>query len=176
MKQNFQRQKKQQGFLSIEVIIVLVVILGLLALGASKMDMLRSGSDTTEEMSNIQALYASTKTLKSSTGYGASGTDLAALLVTYKGVPKNMAVSGSVISNLFGGTVPILSTGTGFTITENSVPPEDCIKLAPKISRSGSFTTTQINANAAVTGEVTPAVAGTQCTGSTNTLTFTSAN
>ena len=111
MKLHFQRQKngstskKQRGFVSIEVIIVLVVVLGLLALGASKMDMLNTGGDTTEEMSNIQALYANTKGLKSSQGYGTAGTDLTSQLISLKGIPKNMSVVSGVVYNLFNGAV-----------------------------------------------------------------------
>lgn len=182
MKLNFQRQKngstnkKQRGFVSIEVIIVLVVVLGLLALGASKMDMLNTGGDTTEEMSNIQALYANTKGLKSSQGYGTAGTDLTPQLVSMKGIPKNMAVVSGVVYNLFNGSVTITSTGAGFTISSGNLPTEVCIKLATKVSRSGNFTSTTINSNSAIPGEVVPATATTQCSGSTNTVAWTSAS
>lgn len=182
MKLYFQRpkngstDKKQRGFVSIEVIIVLVVVLGLLALGASKMDMLNTGGDTTEEMSNIQALYANTKGLKSSQGYGTAGTDLTSQLVSLKGIPKNMSVVSGVVYNLFNGAVTIASTGPGFTISSGSLPPEVCIKLATKVSRSGNFTSTTINSNSAIPGEVVPATAATQCSGSTNTVAWTSAS
>lgn len=178
----FQRQKiknsykDQGGFVSIEVIIVLVVILGLLALGASKMDMLNTGGDTTEEMSNIQALYANTRGLKSSQGYGATGTDLTSQLITLKGIPKNMSVVSGVVYNLFNGAVTIVSTGPGFTISSANLPAEVCIKLATKVSRSGNFSSTTINANSAISGEVVPATAATQCSGSTNTVAWTSAS
>lgn len=182
MKLHFQRQKnasvstRQKGFVSIEVIIVLVVVLGLLALGASKMDMLNTGGDTTEEMSNIQALYANTKGLKSSQGYGTAGTDLTSQLVAMKGVPKNMSVVSGVVYNMFNGAVTIASTGAGFTISSSNLPAEVCIKLATKVSRSGNFGSTTINSNSAVSGEVVPATAATQCSGSTNTVAWTSAS
>ena len=182
MKLHFQRQKSggstrlQRGFVSIEVIIVLVVVLGLLALGASKMDMLSTGGDTTEEMSNIQALYANIKGLKSSQGYGTAGTDLTSQLISLKGVPKNMSVVSGVVYNLFSGAVTIVSTGAGFTLSSASLPPEVCIKLATKVSRSGNFSSTTINANTAISGEVVPATASTQCNGTTNTVAWTSAS
>lgn len=183
MKLHFQRQKKngsagkrQRGFVSIEVIIVLVVVLGLLALGASKMDMLNTGSDTTEEMSNIQALYANTKGLKSSQGYGTAGADLTAQLVSIKGVPKNMSIVSGVVYNLFNGAVTITSTGPGFTISSANLPTEVCIKLATKVSRSGNFVSTTINSNSAIAGEVVPADAAAQCSSATNTVGWTSAS
>ncbi|MFC3111430.1 type 4 pilus major pilin [Undibacterium arcticum] len=177
MSTNFQRRKssvnQQYGFLSIEVIIVLIVVLTLLALGASKMDILTGNSDTTEELSNVQTLFANTKGLKSTSGYGASGTDLVPTLVSNQSIPKNMSVVTGVPYNLYGGTVQVVSNGPNYTITQNSVTASGCIKLATKVSRGGTFATTKINANTAIVGEVTAAVAGTQCSAATNTIAWT---
>ncbi len=177
----FQRQKisrsklkKQLGFVSGEVIIVVIVVIALVALGASKIGMLSTGSDTTEELSNIQALYASTKSLKSSQGYGASEMDLTSQLLAVKGVPKNMAVISGTIYNLFSGPVIIKSTGPGFSILTSKLPPEVCIKLVTKVSRSGVFAATTINSNGTVSGEVDTATATAQCNGSRNDLLFSS--
>lgn len=172
----FQRQKKQRGFLSIEAIVVLVVVLGLLALGASKMDMLTGNSNATEELSNVQALYVATKGLKSSAGYGTSGTDLMATLIAGGGVPKNITVAGGVATNLFGGTITVASTGAGFTLTENNLSQDVCIKLAMKVSAGGQFTNTSLNGGSAITGPMSSAQAGAGCTnsGNANTVTWTS--
>lgn len=177
---NFKRQKnkrqKQRGFLSIEAIIVIVVVLALLGLGASKFDMLGSNADATEELSNVQSLFANTKSLKTSTGYGATGADLVPALIATKSVPKNMTISSGALYNLHNGTVTVVSNGTTFTLSENSIPAEACIKLATKISRAGTFASTKINSNTATTGEVSSAVAAAQCTGATNTVAWTSAS
>jgi type II secretory pathway pseudopilin PulG len=166
--------KNQHGFLSIEVIIVLVVVLGLLALGAANSGMLSTNSNTVEEMSNIQTLYVNTKGLKSSQGYGTSGTDLSSQLIALKGIPSNMSIIANTIYNSFNGVVTIASTGTGFTISTSFLPSEVCLRLVTKISRTGSFETTEINANAPITSEVTPADAATQCNSKSNTVTWTS--
>lgn len=184
MENHFQRQKlggqvrnrKQAGFLSIEAIAVVFFIVVGLALAASRTDMLGGGSEASEEVSNIQTLYTNTKALKGSGGYGASGTDLTSQLVTNGGVPKSMSVVSGVIYNSFGGTVTVVSTGVGFTITSNAVSGSACNKAATKISRGGAFYSTKIGANAAVVGEVTAAVASTQCASSNNTLAYTSAS
>lgn len=176
----FQRQKSgalfQKGFFSIEMIVVLAVALGILAWGASKMDILTSSSDATEELSNLQALYASTKGLKTNSGYGTSGTNLVPSLIASNSVPKNISVVSGVMYNLYGGAITVVSNGNTFTITQNAITPAGCTKLAPQGSKSGVFATTRINSNTAITGEVTSAVAGTQCSGATNNVAFTTAS
>lgn len=167
-------KKKQGGFTAIELIIVLVVGLGILALAAGKTDMLFGNSELSEEVSNVNTLYANVKTLKTTSGYGAAATDLTAQMVATNGVPRNMTVTGGVIYNLWGGTVPVASTGSGFSITQNLVPKESCIKMATKISKGGTFSSIKIGAAAAVTGEVTTAAATTSCSAATNTIVFTS--
>lgn len=167
--------KKQGGFTAIELIIVLVVGLGILALAAGKMDMLFGNSNLSEEIGNVNSIYANVKSLKTSSGYGAATTDLTAQLVAINGVPRNMTVTGGVISNLWGGTVPVVSTGSGFTITQNTVPMDGCIKMATKISKGGTFSSIKIGASAAVVGEVTSAAATASCTSATNNaIIFTS--
>lgn len=167
--------KKQRGFTAIELIVVLVVGLGILAMAAGKTDMLFGNSNLSEEVSNVNTLYANIKTLKTSSGYGASGTDLTAQMVATAGVPRNMTVTGGVIYNLWGGTVPVVSTGAGFTITQNTVPMDGCIKMATKISKGGTFSSIKINVAAAVTGEVTSAAATASCTSAAgNIIIFTS--
>lgn len=182
MKTYFQRQKlsssnrKQSGFLSIEAIAVVFFIVVGLALAASRTDMLGGGSEASEEISNIQTLYTSTKALKGSGGYGASGTNLVPQLVSTGGIPKSMSIVSGKIYNAFGGEVTVLSTGVGFTIASANVSGTSCNKAATKISRGGAFYSTTIGANAATVGEVTSSVAATQCATSANTITYTAAS
>lgn len=174
----FQRQKKQSGFLSIEAIVVLVVVLGLLALGASKMDILTGNSNATEELSNIQTFYAATKGLKTSAGYGAAGTDLIATHIANASVPKNVTVTGGKAYNLYGGEIQVKSTGTGFSIAELALPSDACVKLALKVSGGGTFTSTTFNGGTAQTGPLSSAAATTGCNSATNsnTVLFTTAS
>lgn len=169
-------KRKQGGFTAIEIIVVLIVALGLLAMSAGKLDMLFGGQGLAEEVSNVNTILANTKSLKTVSGYGAAGTDLTTQLVAISGIPKNMSVITNVAYNSWGGAVTPASTGTGFTITENSLPNDVCIKIATKTSKSGAFATIKINANAAIAGEVTSAVATAQCNATTNTLVFTTSS
>jgi len=167
--------KKQAGFTAIELIVVLIVGLGIIALAAGKMDQLFGNSNLSEELSNVNSIFANARSLKTSSGYGTSGTDLTAQLVAINGVPRNMSVVSGVMYNLWGGSVPVVSTGSGFTVTSNTVPQDACIKASTKISKGGTFSTIKINANTAITGEVTSAVATTQCNSATaNTLVYSS--
>lgn len=168
-------RKKQNGFTAVELIIVLIVGLGIITLAAGKMDMLFGNSNVSEELSNVNTLFANTRALKTSSGYGAASTDLTSQLTAVNGVPRNMAVTGGVIYNLWGGSVPVVSTGPGFTITQNTTPQEACIKMATKISKGGTFQTIAINGNAGIAGEVSSATATTQCNSATsNAIVFTS--
>lgn len=171
------QRKKQGGFTAVELIVVLIVGLGIIALAAGNMDKLFGNSNVSEELSNTNVIYANTRALKTSSGYGASGTDLTAQLNAVNGIPRNMSLTGGVIYNLWGGSVPVVSTGAGFTITQNTLPIEACIKIATRISKGGTFSSIAINGNAAITGEVTTATATTQCnSASANAIVFTSAS
>lgn len=176
----FQRQKKQAGFLSIEAIVVLVIVLGLLALGASKMDVLTGNSNATEELSNIQTLYAATKGLKTNAGYGAASTNLIPTHIANGSIPKNVSVSGTgataVAKNLFGGNITVVSNGTGFTIGETLLPKEACVKLSLKVSAGGTFTSTKFNAGTAINGPLSAADATTGCSTESNTVEFATAS
>ena len=179
MKRNISRaigtKAKQAGFTAIEIIVVLIVGLGILAMSSGKLDMLFGGSDLTEEVGNINILHANIKSLKTTSGYGTSGTNLTTQLVAIGGIPKNVSVISSVMYNNWGGTIVPLSTGAGSTIADGTIPMDACIKMATKLSRAGVFASIKINANTAIVGEVTSATATTQCNSATaNTLTFTS--
>lgn len=174
-KQSFSKIR-QMGFTAIELMVVLIVGVGIYALSTGKISMLFSSSEMAEESGNISVLSANVRTLKTTSGYGAAGTNLTASLVAVNGVPKNMSVISGVIYNTWGGTVVPASTGAGYTISYSSVPVEGCVKLATKISTGGTFSSTSINGGGAITGEVTTAVATTQCSSTTNTVAFTSAS
>lgn len=172
----FVNKKGQKGFTALELIVVLIVGLGIIALAASKMDMMFGGSNLSEEVGNVNTLLSNAKSLKTSSGYGTSGTNLVPSLINANGIPKNMVVTGGIPYNVWGGAVTILSTGPGFTIGYTNVPQDACIKLATKSNRGGTFATIKVGAAAAVTGEYTTAQATTDCSGATNSITWTAAS
>ncbi|MBG4344363.1 pilus assembly protein PilX, partial [Pseudomonas aeruginosa] len=83
----------QGGFVSIEMIIVLIIIAIGVGLGLAAAAGMFSSSNANEEQRNISVIAANARALKTSSGYGSSGTNLIPSLIAINGVPKNMSVS-----------------------------------------------------------------------------------
>lgn len=163
--------KHQQGFTALELIVVLIVGMAIIALAASKMDLLFSKANVFEEISNLNILHANLKSLKTSSGYGDADTDLVPQLISTKGIPQNMSMVNKEPRNLWGGPVHIKSTVAGFSIRYKNVPAEACVQLATQSNRGGAFATVKVNSAATVTGEYSAAKASADCSsGVSNTL------
>jgi len=166
-------KKKQFGFTALELGVVLIIGAVVVAFAATQGSKLWGDNQNTVELQNIASLYTQTKNLKGTAGYGTSGTSLLPTLAAMDALPKNMAYSGGVLTNSWGGTVTVASTGAGYAVTYNNVPQASCIELAQKVSKGGAMTT-KPGGGAVVTGEVTSAVAAAGCSAETNTLVFAS--
>ena len=167
-----QSLKNQVGFISIEVVVVLIIVAIGIGLAVSRGAGLFGSSDVGEEQANVGTLIQKTRALKSRNGYGTSGTNLVPSLISTKSIPRNMSEISGVIYNVYGGTVTVVSTGIGFTLTSNNLPPEACIALATN-SPVGQADQVKINSGATVTGDVTTAAATTACSGDANAIAFT---
>ncbi len=168
------RLVRQAGVLSIEMIIVLgIVALILLGVGG-RIAVSFLSNDNTSELSNLTAIYSAIKDTKTTVGYGAAGTDLSATVIAGGHLPSNISVNGAVISNQFGGTYVLTSTGQGFTITDPSIPQKNCVKIASGATQSGTYASTTVNAGAPSTGPMSTAAAQTACNAAANSITFTS--
>ena len=66
----------QGGFVSIEMIIVLIIIAIGVGLGLAAAAGMFSSSNANEEQRNISVIAANARALKTSSGYGSSGTNL----------------------------------------------------------------------------------------------------
>lgn len=78
---------KQIGYISIELLFVLIVILIGMGYALYNGWGAMGSSDVNNEQGNVGQLIANTRKLKGSTGYGASGTDLIAQLSSIRGLP-----------------------------------------------------------------------------------------
>jgi len=173
MKQFRSSAKRQYGMTLIEMLVVLIIIIIIIAAAAARIGGVFGKNEISEEVTNLNTLIVTTKTLRSNGGYGASGTNLVPTLIATNGVPKTMSIVSGAIKNAWDGTVAVASTGAGFNITAPSVPSDACIELANKVSRGGAVST-KINSNAAVTGEISTITATTQCNSATgNTIVYT---
>lgn len=125
---------KQAGVTLIELIVGLVII-GLIVAGALAMfgtaQSSQSGIQTQVELNGIRAV---TKGLFMGQGsYGVSGTNLNNILVTSKRIPSTIKVDLTTtpytLTNSLSGTVNIVSTGAGFTLTETNIPADVCVAV-----------------------------------------------
>lgn len=169
-----------RGWLSLELtgvlLIIIVAIIGVVAwIGGAF-----SQNDTSNELANVNSIMTQTRgLLKGSTGYDySSAANMTGTLVEYGGVPTTMSIHGTIssgtatVTNVWGGAVtvqPVTVSGTanaGFSLTYNKVPQQACTTLTTKLSSGSMVTQTTINGTA-ITGEVSPAKAGTSCTADT---------
>jgi len=168
------RRIKQRGVTAIEAIAVIFVGVVTLAVAAAVIDRLFSNADVSEETSNINSLALSTKGLKTVSGYGPANTNLVPQLVTTKGIPQNMTVTGGIIYNTWGGVVTVVSNGPNFDIGYGGVPQDACVTLAAKVNK-GAFSTVRVNSATGVTGEYTSQQASSDCSDPlTNSVSWTS--
>lgn len=164
---------KQAGYSLLEIIVVMAIIglaLAGLAWGINKAF---GSNDIKDESTAITSIMSSIPDLRTSTGYGAAGTNLVPQLIAQNAVPSTWAVIAGVPQNAWNGTVAITSNLSYATITLTNIPQEACNKMAVKLSRGNNFQSTKIGANTAITGEVTGAEAQTQCAAGANTLAWT---
>lgn len=165
----------QRGALSLEMLLVLMIVLLLLGWALSRGTMMQSRAGTLTEGTNSVAIIENVRgLLKSSGSYGANGSDLVPSLITAAGVPGDMTVSANKIYNTYGGEVAIVSSGAGFSVTTQKLPPDVCMQAAMKVSGSIPGVSTSINGGAASTGAVASAAAAAACNqaGNANTVAF----
>lgn len=163
---------KQAGFSLIEIMVVLVIAGLILAGVAWAINKSFNSNDIKDTNTALTSVMSSIPELRTTTGYGAAGTNLMPALIAQNSIPSVWPVISGVPQNAWNGTVAVTSGVSFANIVLTQVPQEACNKLTTKISSGSNFRTTQINSNTAITGPVTATVAASQCTDS-NTITWT---
>lgn len=176
-KQTINRGKgrKQQGLTLLEGLVWLALAGIVIAGVAAFINRSFNSSDLKDEQTALTSIMTALPELKSSSGYGASGTNLVPQLIATDAIPDQWSVQSGVPYHAWGGTVAVTSNGPTVTITATQIPQDACVKMVPRLSKGSNFQTTQIGSNAAITGEVTSATATTQC-GASNTIAWTTRN
>lgn len=168
--------RKQKGFTLIEIMVAVAIIaIGLSAL-AWAINKAFSGNDIKDESAAITKLMAAVPDLRTTSGYGASGSNLVPALIAQNEIPTTWPVVAGVPQNSWGGTIAVTSNVSNVRISSSGMSQEACNKLAVKLSRGANFQTTKINASTDIPGEVTPAQAQAQCVAGTNTIVWTTQN
>ncbi len=170
------RKSRQAGYSLVELGIVLLIIAVILAVVIGKSYFAKSAANAQTEQATLVQVIAATPNFKGSTGtpgsYGAAGANLVGALITAKVIPPSYSTTATTITNSWGGAITLVSTGPGFTLTDNALPDDICLSITPSVNSSGGNNgsiVTKVN-GAAFTN------ATTQCTGGNNAVSFTSTN
>lgn len=168
--------ENQRGALTfMETMGVLIVGAIVLAAAAAGLYALFSAQSQSDELNAVSTIITNVRDLRTTTGYGTPGSDLMQNMIKIGGIPKSMGIVGGVPVNSYNQQVTLVvdGTGNGWVLTDPGLPQEDCNRIAKKMSVAKSVNTTSINGGATISGEVTPAVAAAQCTGTANSIAWT---
>lgn len=153
---------RQAGLTLIETLVALaifaLVVGGAIALFGSA----SSSQSTTQMISDLNAVRASTKSLYF--GQGGFGTaSLGEVLINGKKVPTTFSITGTapnrVINHSLNGTVVVTGSNSQFTVTTSNIPTDVCIGLATM----NGWDSVKVGTAAARVPPVSPAMASTDC-------------
>lgn len=128
-----------------------------------------SGSNTLKSGNETKALITGTRSAAGGANYGTASLNSG--LIAAGLVPNTLTVSGSTISNSFGGTVTLTGATNTFTLSETLIPKDICVKKLTTIDPG--VTSVSINAATAILPPISLATAATQCSAATNTILYT---
>ncbi len=167
---------KQAGLTLIETIVSLTIFALVVGGALSLFGGASSSQASTQMLSDLNALRASTKAFYM--GQGGYGTaNLNSILVNGNKVPSTMPVTAGTpptISHSLNGTVVVQGAGTNFTITTTAIPTDVCLAL---VSSNGGWNSVRVGSAAAITTfPISPDTASTACSAAaSNTIIFQSA-
>lgn len=175
---------RNRGVTLIESVLFISIALGLIVGGISFFAQADAAARTNEAVRNITAITAEVRSLYLKQE---SFADLGNGVVLSSGsVPKTLSVTGTTISNEFGGTYTLApgTTAETFTLTSTSLPKAICTRLLPYDAGgngvAGAFIEGAEVAGAEgyapvpeTAGAVGPGAAATACAGATNDVRFT---
>jgi hypothetical protein len=167
--------RKQKGVGALEYIAIGFVILALLWGILSRAGMLNFTINNLAENAALAQLWQSIHTnLKSTSGYGASGTSLVQALSQTNGIPSNLTYDSAsfTLYNTYGQAYTITSTGMGFQIVDPGVSQADCIKILVQQSGGGNWGGGIGVGGTTVTSAISTTQGATMCTGTTNSITL----
>jgi hypothetical protein len=169
------RPGRQAGIGALEYIAIAAFFVVVLGGVLARSGMLSFTTNNVAENGAISALWQSVKSnVKSAAGYGPTGTNLIPVLKDTTGIPANLPFDGTNLQNTYGQNYTIVSTGSGFTLTDPGISKADCIKILVQQSSNGNWNTgILVNSGSATTGAIPTATAQTACTNATdNSITF----
>lgn len=163
--------RRQKGVSLVEamawIAIAGIVIAGAVSLFLSTM----SGTKNQQFQKDLMGLRVGVQGLLASQGtYGA--VSLNSALISAKKVPATLPVSGTTISNQWGGTVTVTGAGSTFTVTSTAMPKDSCMEA---MTGAAGWLSVDANGAGARTPPVSATVADTDCSSaSANSLVLSS--
>lgn len=167
---------RQRGVTLMELIasvaIMAILVVGALTLYGSA----QSGSNTTQLLRDLTGVSAATKSLFAGQGSYGSAAALNSTLIAAKAIPSSWTVSGSTINHQLNGVVTVAgnASGSAFTIQLDSIPQDVCVKLLSNSSTGWSSIKVGTAGTVRSTFPISPVTASGDCTGTTNSILFTS--
>lgn len=176
-----QLKKRQKGFTLVELGIVVAIGAVIIGIGLIVVPSLLASTRANAEISElptvatkIQRAYANQPNYSGMTH---------AAVVNLKVFPDNQ-VSGTTVTNRWGGGVTVAVNATGivsandsFTITSTGIPEDECVQLGQGLERAARIITVGTGASAVVKADgakLDLAKLGTQCAvASTSTIVYT---
>lgn len=132
-----------------------IVVLGATSLLSSAF----GSSDVNQHLREIISIKTGTKSYLSGQGSYVGATN--ANLIQAGLIPSTLSISGSTITNSFGGTVTVTGTATAYTIVTTTLTKAACTKMVPALS---GFNSIQVGAaTAVIVFPYTAAQAATDC-------------
>ena len=159
---------RKRGVTLIEAVLFIVIALALMIGGIIFFQQASLSARINDSIRTIVSVQSETRGMfQSSSNFGTA--DITPALIAAGAVPAKL-VSGTTLSNEFGGEITVTGATADFTVLYEDVPSEACVRLTP-FSANGQgiagvgIKSVQIGAGTADTDGMTAAEAATLCTG-----------
>jgi type II secretory pathway pseudopilin PulG len=167
---SFGKHKKQNGFSLIDAVLWFALLGIGVAVLYSKFHTSLGSAKSTAERDTFQIVISQVKKVYMGGGTATAGDITATLIAKGNVFSKPFTVSGTTVSNAYGGAVTVVDNGSTFTLTSTGYPTDICTDLAQSpgdwisVSANGTALTMPVNLQAAVTA----------CSTTPNTIAVTS--
>lgn len=170
-REHFRKLRSERGYTLIETLLVIAIMAFAIAAVVALYLTITSGNAVNQATQQVQAISSNIQK-----AYNTSGSPYSSL-TTQAGInigvfPDGM-VRGTTVYNSWNGTVSLQGSATNFTITYTNVAQAACASLASTSASLGS-SLTQVTVNgSSISIPVDPALAGSACSQSSNTIAWT---
>lgn len=158
---------KQKGATLAEFMLWGALFAGVVVIGVAGYRYSKNQSDTARTGQEFRQLQAAARTVTNG-NYGT--VSLNSGLIAAGAIPGSLSVSGSTITNGFGGAVTVVGATDDVTITQAALPKEVCVQALTDIGKT-AWLSVAVNGGTAITSfPISLATAEAQCTTTSNSI------